>query len=331
MQFNNENNHSAAQRIPLTKTEKVEEVNQNQASKNRRTTIQTVFFLRHGVAQHNLPPGKTQTGAYTRPDLMKDPPLVTIGMEQARNVGRKLRLLRKKHSGLFSSINTVSEEEITLDLVVASPLTRCLQTTSLVLERFYEVTTGEDPCAIICHEDLREAYGVTYSDKRSTKSQLVKSWPNCGFDPEMTEEDLDWHPQYRETMDHLLRRVHNVLFWLVNRNFQHTATLTTSKNGKLMMKNSSRNSDTSSSGICCNTVLLVTHGVWMETCFLHYCPDVLDGGKKRVHNCNLFCGNLVGFWEKDSINSKWQCVGISLENLQFLTDGQNCESMGALL
>lgn len=37
---------------------------------------------------------------------------------------------------------------------------------------------------------------------------------------------------------------------------------------------------------------IVTHGVWMECALLHYCPEVLEFGKKRVYNCDVYYGKL---------------------------------------
>lgn len=30
----------------------------------------------------------------------------------------------------------------------------------------------------------------------------------------------------------------------------------------------------------------------MECALLHYCPEVLEFGKKRVYNCEVYCGKL---------------------------------------
>jgi len=282
-----------------------------QSRNNKKRIIQNVFFLRHGVAQHNIPTGKSGIGDYTWPNLadpaFTDSSLVTKGMDQARKVGRRLCF------SINQAIHSRSEDkEMTLDLVVTSPLSRCLQTASLVLETFNsddKVMTTKTPVKIICHEGLRESYGKNYSDKRSKKSHLVKSWPNVEFAPEMTEDDLDWHPEYRETMDHLVQRVHDFLFWLISRHFH--STYFPDEENELM--------EVTDPPTC--SVLLITHGVWMESCFMRYCPEVLDWGSKRVHNCNLFRGDLVGMWQQDLSTLKWHCIGMALENIRFLGDG----------
>jgi hypothetical protein len=42
-----------------------------------------------------------------------------------------------------------------------------------------------------------------------------------------------------------------------------------------------------------NCIAVVSHGVWIECALKEYCPEVLDGGKKRVYNCDVYCGKLV--------------------------------------
>jgi hypothetical protein len=37
----------------------------------------------------------------------------------------------------------------------------------------------------------------------------------------------------------------------------------------------------------------VTHGVWMECALLMYCPEVLNFGTVRVHNCDVYEAKLV--------------------------------------
>jgi broad specificity phosphatase PhoE len=40
-------------------------------------------------------------------------------------------------------------------------------------------------------------------------------------------------------------------------------------------------------------IVVVSHGVWIECCLHAQCPEALDHGKRRVHNCNIFVGECV--------------------------------------
>jgi broad specificity phosphatase PhoE len=139
------------------------------------TSQKTIYLIRHGVAKHNIP--NPETGE--RPDIandatLTDPPLVRQGVLQAQVLGENLRRMG------------VNE---TIDLVICSPLTRCMQTAGFVFpDHLADVsnmpnniistyTEVEDPerrhhivlngsCRVFCHEDVREAFGMHYPDKR---------------------------------------------------------------------------------------------------------------------------------------------------------------------
>lgn len=91
-------------------------------------------------------------------------------------------------------------------------------------------------------------------------------WPHAAFDQKMTEEDKEWSPRDRETVNHMARRIDSFLHWLVQ----------------------------------CpqSNIVVVSHGVWIETFFQMYCPEALDHGKRRVYNCNMFSSECV------SVNGK---------------------------
>ena len=117
-------------------------------------------------------------------------------------------------------------------------------------------------CKVCCHGHVREAYGMHYPDKRSPLSHLKASFPTVAYHPSLTEHDVDWRPDARETRDDVVRRVREFFAWLVRQPHDNIA--------------------------------IVTHGVWMECALLSYCPEVLEYGKKRVYNCEVYCGKLVG-------------------------------------
>jgi phosphohistidine phosphatase SixA len=178
-------------------------------SPSSSSSMKTITLVRHGVAAHNVP--DVLTGA--RPDHMDprltDPPLVRRGEMQARALGEQLRrrgMIGRRGDSLSGDISSISvagpgggggadappdgdvgvHENGTIELVVCSPLTRCLQTASLVFPSYFadsnpspaescgsSASEGENEllvldrsCSLFCHGDLREAYGIHYPDKR---------------------------------------------------------------------------------------------------------------------------------------------------------------------
>ena len=115
-------------------------------------------------------------------------------------------------------------------------------------------------CRLFCHHDLREAFGMHYSDKRGPLSKLQEYFPRMTFHPSITEDDTDWRSDRREDIDDVARRVTSFLHWLVLQPHEN--------------------------------VLIVTHGVWMEVCFRLLCPAAIDNGRKRVYNCDVYTGIL---------------------------------------
>lgn len=77
----------------------------------------------------------------------------------------------------------------------------------------------------------------------------------------MTELDEAWREDVRETLNQLRLRISHFLGLLVSR------------------------SETN--------IVVVTHGVWLEQCFALYCPQVLDHGRRRVYNCDMFAVDCV--------------------------------------
>jgi len=77
----------------------------------------------------------------------------------------------------------------------------------------------------------------------------------------MKEFDEAWQEEDRETLYDLGLRISLFLQLLVGRSETH--------------------------------VVVVTHGVWLEECFRLHCPKVLDNGRRRVYNCDMFAFDCV--------------------------------------
>lgn len=123
--------------------------------------IQTVVFVRHAVALHNvaIDPSTGKRPCLSSPSLF-DPPLLTDGKIQAVQAGAALQ----------SWWNATHAGE-PIELIVTSPLTRCIQTATLAFLPGDDDYTRPAP-RMMCHDDVREAYGMHYPDRRREKSIL---------------------------------------------------------------------------------------------------------------------------------------------------------------
>ncbi len=134
--------------------------------------IQKVAFVRHGIARHNLwDPVTQQPPRLDDPDLL-DPPLVYQGKLQALEAGERMKTWWR---------TTQLGEEI--DLIITSPLTRCIQTTFLGFlpgDAYTNENSREGEPEVYCTELIREAFGMHYPDKRRSKALLQVS----NFSPE---------------------------------------------------------------------------------------------------------------------------------------------------
>lgn len=216
-------------------------------------TRHTLYIVRHGVATHNIPM-VGPTGQHIRPDLSDirffDAPLVAQGIRESHDLGKYLQT--------YLGDNVIDE-------VISSPLTRCLQTAKEISKEIGIVSKWR------VREELREAFGVHYSDKRRSKGMLETEWPNVHF--EISENDECWKPKSRESIQDVEQRIDHFLFWLS------------------MHQRQSSYSEESQPKI----FLVLTHGVWMECFFRKYYASILDGGK-RVYNSDLFEVSVVGIW-----------------------------------
>lgn len=207
-----------------------------------------IVFVRHGIARHNVLDDQGKPPTLNDPNLF-DPPLTLEGKKQALDAGEQLRL--------WWHTTQVGEQ---MELVLSSPLTRCLQTASLALLPGDQYAQDHPEPTFACMDLLREAYGMSYPDRRRTKSLLVSRWPNIHFDPSIPEQDEAWQLIERESVQDVVHRVNRFLEWLVLR----TET----------------------------NIVVVSHGVWMECCFYAHCRTALSSGD-RVGNADLFSAQCI--------------------------------------
>jgi len=124
---------------------------------------QQIVFCRHGIARHNMLDEKGNPPNLNDPDLF-DPPLLLEGKKQILDAAERLRI--------WWHTTQMGEH---VELVITSPLTRCLQTTALAFlpGDFYAKETPEP--TIACMDLVREAYGMSYPDRRRPKDLLEVS------------------------------------------------------------------------------------------------------------------------------------------------------------
>ena len=231
---------------------------QRTEKKTTATRIQKLVFLRHGVAKHNLLDPMTGQRPVLEDPKWFDPPLVYEGKQQAVTAGEKCQTYWKTTQG---------GEKI--QLVLTSPLTRCIQTSMYAFLPGSNYTTAYAPNQqqqqqepnIVCCELIREAYGQHFPDRRRNISTLAKHWRNVNFDT-LTESDELWKMDKRETMLELQERVQHF--------FQNC-----------LVQRSETN------------IVVVSHGVWIEVCLNLLCPSALEFGNRRVYNCDMFAGECI--------------------------------------
>ncbi|KAL6411668.1 phosphoglycerate mutase [Ilyonectria robusta] len=90
-----------------------------------------------------------------------------------------------------------------------SPLARCLETTRLAFSGLG--SSGSEPFKPIIKEALRERLGKHTCDRRSTRSWIESNYPEFEVEPDLTEQDELWQPNYRETADEHVVRVKKLL------------------------------------------------------------------------------------------------------------------------
>jgi len=240
-----------------------------------------VNLCRHGVAHHNVV--DRQTGK--PPDICDpkffDPPLTTHGKMGAVEVGDAIQTWWH-----------TTQAGKSIELIVTSPLTRCLQTAVLaflppLLGSSYNADHDQDESndgaalPFLCVESVREAYGMHYPDRRRNKSLLQRHWPMVQFEfgskngngssatttnatttTSLAERDELWKSDRRESWGDVRDRVRTFL-------------------SSILCKRTEDN------------IVVVSHGVWIECCLEIGSPGILSADSKRVYNCDAFACKVV--------------------------------------
>lgn len=174
---------------------------------------QRVLFLRHGEAMHNPRAEAAKKAGCSFPQflqLMKeddvfDAPLTELGKKQAQSIVAR--------NEIFQKISTV-------DVVIASPLSRAIHTADLVL-------SGNPTKRRISMEHFREINGWLLNAKRLPKKDLCDKYGDR-WDFSLLEDDLDesWTPNSLEEPMSCAERGYQGLLWIGSQLLPSTLVVT---------------------------------------------------------------------------------------------------------
>ena len=137
-----------------------------------------LFCIRHGEGWHNVNFHLLGKKAYYEKEGM-DPNLTEKGIKQAQDLGIQWK------------------EKKDIELIITSPLTRCIETTKNIF--------GDTDIPIISVDFVREyPASLQYSNRRQNKKVLEEKYKNINFLNLVGNEDIMWdsHNKY-ETLEQL--------------------------------------------------------------------------------------------------------------------------------
>tara|TARA_B100000214_G_scaffold373851_2_gene355114 strand:+ start:840 stop:1433 length:594 start_codon:yes stop_codon:yes gene_type:complete len=150
----------------------------------------TLFLIRHGHALHNELFHKMGVKAFRIPEVI-DSPLTQKGIQQAQQLEKEW----------------TNKNEI--ELVLVSPLTRCLQTANTIF--------GKTNIPIVCQEFLREyPIGEDTCNMRSQTNSLKNDFSNIDFSDIHLKIDSLWTEE-RETIEQLNLRIESMIQYIQKR------------------------------------------------------------------------------------------------------------------
>ena len=153
--------------------------------------LKKLHCIRHGEGWHNV--NFTLYGRNAYYDRNKqDPSLTKLGIKQAEELGKKW----------------VEKENI--ELIVTSPLTRCIETMNNIFE--------DTKIPIVCLEYIREyPASLQYSNRRKNESILKDKYKNINFSLVSNEDSLWDNNKKYETLNQLNYRTQMFENFIANR------------------------------------------------------------------------------------------------------------------
>ena len=161
--------------------------------------VKVVHFMRHGEGEHNAACDSRGSKAFYHSEEFADAPLTKAGEQQAKDIGKALK-------------------GVPVQLVVASPLTRTLQTVGHVMQEWREEDAARQP-RLVALEWCREGmtHGVQPCNRRRPVSVVRQEFPQFDFSEVADDEDMIWDPKVGESEDALDARITAFLAWLAGR------------------------------------------------------------------------------------------------------------------
>lgn len=162
-----------------------------------------LFILRHGQATHNPRAEKAKDEGcdfetfleLMRQDDSLDSELTELGRRQAKDV--------------YANFAKSWEKNTPFDVVIASPLSRCLQTAD------HAAPPQQFPNRI-CHEHFREINGLLLNAKRRTRTELEALYQHWDLQHITDEHDVYWTEELENT-EECRNRGYQGLHWIMQR------------------------------------------------------------------------------------------------------------------
>ncbi|CRK14317.1 hypothetical protein BN1723_016170 [Verticillium longisporum] len=193
--------------IPGTPWERlVTNVTRLNAESRGDVQYKVLFLTRHGLGYHNVQQAKVGTPEWDRywsrldgdgAVVWRDAPLVEEGINQAK----QLSLIWQ--DAVANGVMPLPHSFYT------SPLTRCLQTSKLVMGPLLE--NRGHPFRPIVKELLRERMTDHTCDARSTRTSIQEAYPEYIIEPSLTETDELWKADRFESDEEHIARKQRVL------------------------------------------------------------------------------------------------------------------------
>lgn len=202
-----------------------------------------VHLVRHGQGFHNVEAALYGQDAYKKKSLL-DARLDETGRGQCVALGERVRATRMQ-----------------VDVVLVSPLTRTLETATLIFEK--HATRPPFVAVELC----REAFGAHPCDQRRPVSVVKPEFAHVDFSGVETDADTWADPARRETVREVQIRCDKFL--------------------EVLRHRTERN------------IVVVSHGVFLETllsrCQLHVPPNT-ELANRRFENCEMR-SIVIGGWQ----------------------------------
>lgn len=162
------------------------------STSSNKASGKTLYIVRHGQAVHNPRAEAAKEKGCSmdeffrlmREDDALDADLTELGKDQAR----------KCHQDHFVVAGVTGPNPLGIDLVVASCLSRTMDTADLVFPHVPGIPR-------ISIDKFREVNGNLLNGKRRTKSELEERHSNWNFDSLTTQEDNSWTPEMEKYED----------------------------------------------------------------------------------------------------------------------------------